>query len=174
MVNEPLASTPTPPKVKVSWLVLGVITCAIWVLFFGGMTFLTSTSPIVIHQTATVSSRLLPSAIVPSQQLQQPTVLSIATAQAVSNPNVVPTTQINSAYQTAVAVMQATPLASIEEGAKLNDPYLNGGNIAPAGCTFPILEGVCANGVLVKDVPDAYDSRDVQRQQQYIEEHQRP
>ena len=31
----------------------------------------------------------------------------------------------------------------------LNDPALNGGNIAPAGCPFPIINGVCGNGLPV-------------------------
>lgn len=37
----------------------------------------------------------------------------------------------------------------------LNDPAQNGGSIAPAGCPFPIINGVCANGLLAKDIPDS-------------------
>lgn len=36
----------------------------------------------------------------------------------------------------------------------LNDPAQNGGNVAPEGCPFPIINGVCANGLLAKDVPE--------------------
>jgi hypothetical protein len=36
----------------------------------------------------------------------------------------------------------------------LNDPALNGGSVAPAGCPFPIVNGVCANGVRSKDAGD--------------------
>jgi hypothetical protein len=37
----------------------------------------------------------------------------------------------------------------------LNDPNLNGGNVAPEGCPFPIVNGVCANGVLAKSIDDS-------------------
>lgn len=36
----------------------------------------------------------------------------------------------------------------------VNDPNQNGGNIAPEGCPFPIINGRCANGALAKNVPD--------------------
>lgn len=51
----------------------------------------------------------------------------------------------------------------------LNDPSQNGGNVAPIGCPFPILNGVCANGVLARDVPDQYAADDLQKQQNYLD-----
>ena len=37
----------------------------------------------------------------------------------------------------------------------LNNPDLNGGNVAPDGCPFPIVNGVCANGVLAKSIDES-------------------
>ena len=36
----------------------------------------------------------------------------------------------------------------------LNNPDLNGGNVAPDGCPFPIVNGICANGVLAKTIDE--------------------
>ena len=47
---------------------------------------------------------------------------------------------------------ETTP-AIVPEDA-LNDPNQNGGNVAPVGCPFPIINGTCANGARAKDVPD--------------------
>jgi hypothetical protein len=53
----------------------------------------------------------------------------------------------------AAPIMQAT-IEQPQIDAALNDPALNGGNVAPEGCPFPIINGVCANGVLAKTIDD--------------------
>jgi len=45
-------------------------------------------------------------------------------------------------------------LPTIEPDA-INDPAQNGGNVAPDGCPFPIVNGVCANGALAKSIDDS-------------------
>lgn len=42
----------------------------------------------------------------------------------------------------------------IDAQIEVNDPNQNGGNIAPEGCPFPIINGRCANGLLARNVPD--------------------
>jgi len=57
------------------------------------------------------------------------------------------------AGEAAPPILQATEESPAIDAA-LNDPNLNGGNVAPEGCPFPIINGVCANGVLAKSIPD--------------------
>src|SRR5580765_8526063 len=57
-----------------------------------------------------------------------------------------------------IAAQTVAPVQATEESpaidTALNNPDLNGGNVAPEGCPFPIVNGVCANGVLAKSIPD--------------------
>lgn len=52
------------------------------------------------------------------------------------------------------AALLTAPAIIPEDLVQLNDPALNGNNLAPPGCPFPIINGICGNGALAKDIPD--------------------
>jgi hypothetical protein len=66
-----------------------------------------------------------------------------------------PTPTEEQAYQTDSQPGGAAPATlSPEDLSAINDPAQNGNNLAPPGCPFPIINGVCGNGVLARNVPD--------------------
>jgi len=102
----------------------------------------------------------LPTAYVapPPTIAPQPTMTPVPTAAPVVLPAVAPVVQ--SAPDT-VSVMDApqaqqntVPAIIPEDIAALNDPAQNGNSLAPPGCPFPIINGVCGNGARAKDVQD--------------------
>lgn len=52
------------------------------------------------------------------------------------------------------AQQDTAPAIVPEDLVILNDPAQNGNSLAPPGCPFPIINGICGNGALAKDVPD--------------------
>lgn len=92
-------------------------------------------------------------------------VIATPTAQpAVNLANVEPTAQPTVEQPAVAPTVDETAGAAVEPvppttdpqtdlAATLNDPALNGGNVAPTGCTFPIINDVCANGATASDEP---------------------
>lgn len=52
------------------------------------------------------------------------------------------------------AQQDTAPAIIPEDLVQLNDPAQNGNSVAPPGCPFPIINGICGNGARAKDVPD--------------------
>jgi hypothetical protein len=119
---------------------LGIIVVAIWILFFHGYSTLQGLSQSNTGITTAIQRgaelALTPPASVSAAPATRPATGRLPApaakpAAAIAVPTAAPAT--------------ATPQPTLS-AVQLQDPEQNGGNIAPAGCQFPAMNGTCANG----------------------------
>ncbi len=112
--------------------------------------------------TAPANALPLPTAYIAPQPTHAPQPTPTIAPTSIPLPAVVaPVQRAPAAQQDTMAVMGApveqadtAPAIIPEDIQALNDPTQNGNNLAPPGCPFPIINGICGNGARAKDVSD--------------------